>query len=85
MPGLATSVGIDAARSRRNAKSCGYKLPGLMVQRQVSDFALRSGVWDMNVLISLGTALCFLYSLMVAWQGNIFAGLERSTGPMGTE
>ncbi|CAE7037018.1 ATP7B [Symbiodinium sp. CCMP2456] len=27
--------------------------------------AVRSGVWDMNVLISLGTVLCFLYSLMV--------------------
>ena len=27
---------------------------------------LRSGIWDMNVLISLGTALCFLYSLVAA-------------------
>ncbi|CAJ1345387.1 unnamed protein product [Effrenium voratum] len=27
--------------------------------------AVMIGVWDMNVLISLGTALCFLYSLMV--------------------
>ncbi|OLP92515.1 Copper-exporting P-type ATPase A [Symbiodinium microadriaticum] len=27
--------------------------------------AIRSGMWDMNVLISLGTVLCFLYSLMV--------------------
>lgn len=29
--------------------------------------AISTGVWDMNVLISLGTALCFTYSFMVTF------------------
>ena len=29
--------------------------------------AISTGVWDMNVLISLGTALCFAYSFMVTF------------------
>ncbi|CAK9003625.1 Copper-transporting ATPase HMA4 (Protein HEAVY METAL ATPASE 4) (OsHMA4) [Durusdinium trenchii] len=46
--------------------------------------AISTGVWDMNVLISLGTALCFAYSFMVTFCMIIashVAGIECKAPP----